>query len=100
MLFVSVIHSLAFFFQIAAMHFQFLAVACLMAVVRSRRHLCDDLTLPDCTNGDKADYNPTGENRWGKQKNKHLSLNQKMFLGAPLARMGLRPPAQTAPTQL
>ena len=32
------------------MHYQFLAVACLMAVVRSRRHLCDDLTLPDCTN--------------------------------------------------
>ena len=68
MLFVSVIHSLAFFFQIAAMHFQFLTVACLMAVVRSRRHLCDDLTLPDCTNGDKADYNPTGENRWGSRQ--------------------------------
>ena len=52
------------------MQYQFLAVACLMAVVRSRRHLCDDLTLPECTNGDKADYNPTGENRWGSgQKN-------------------------------
>ena len=82
------------------MQYQFLAVACLMAVVRSRRHLCDDLTLPDCTNGDKADYNPTGENRWGKQISKHVSLNQKMFLGTPLAQMGLRPPALTDPTQL
>ena len=46
------------------MQYQFLAVAfCLMGVVVSRRHLCDDLTLPECTNGDKADYNPTGENR-------------------------------------
>ena len=51
-------------FQIVAMQYQFLAVAfCLMGVVVSRRHLCDDLTLPECTNGDKADYNPTGENR-------------------------------------
>ena len=55
-----------FFLQITArMHYQFLAVACLMAVeVMGRRHLCDDLTLPNCANGDKADYNPTGENRW------------------------------------
>ena len=45
------------------MQYQLLAIACLMATVVSRRHLCDDLTLPDCTNGDKADYNPTGENR-------------------------------------
>ena len=52
-----------FLFQILAMQYQFLAVFCLMAAVVSRRHLCDDLTLPDCTNGDKADYNPTGENR-------------------------------------
>ena len=52
-----------FLFQILAMQYQFLAVFCLMATVSSRRHLCDDLTLPDCTNGDKADYNPTGENR-------------------------------------
>ena len=47
------------------MQYHFLAVACLVAVVGSRRQLCDDLTLPDCANGDKADYNPTGENRWG-----------------------------------
>ena len=53
-----------FLFQILAMQYQFLAVFCLMATVVSRRHLCDNLTLPDCTNGDKADYNPTGENRW------------------------------------
>ena len=37
--------------------------ACLFALASARRHLCDDLTLPDCANGDKADYNPTGENR-------------------------------------
>ena len=53
------------------MKYQLLAISCLMAAVRSRRHLCDDLTLPDCPAGthgpsQKADYNPTGENRWRK----------------------------------
>ena len=63
------------------MQYQFLALACLMAVVRSRRHLCDDLTLPDCTNGDKADYNPTGENRL---KSKTLILeSNKIFRNPP-----------------
>ena len=57
------------------MQFQFLAVAFLMGVVVSRRHLCDDLTLPECTNGDKADYNPTGENRWESSGQKVLESN-------------------------
>ena len=42
---------------------QLIIFACLFALAAARRHLCDDLTLPDCANGDKADYNPTGENR-------------------------------------
>ena len=71
------------------MHYQFLAVACLMGVVpmvKSRRHLCDDLTLPDCTNGDKADYNPTGENRWesgGQQPNLDLGIKKICFRNPP-----------------
>ena len=80
------------------MQFQFLAVGCLMSVVVSRRHLCDDLTLPDCTNGDKADYNPTGENRLEKDEGK-ISWNKFESSGTLLVRMGLRPPALTDPTQ-
>ena len=79
------------------MQYQLLAIACLMATVVSRRHLCDDLTLPDCTNGDKADYNPTGENRWESAKK---SWNQITSPGTHLARMVLRRPARTDPTQL
>ena len=45
---------------------QLIIFSCLLALAAARRHLCDDLTLPDCANGDKADYNPTGENRWIK----------------------------------
>ena len=46
------------------MKYQLLAISCLVAAVRSRRHLCDDLTLPWCPYTGQADYNPTGENRW------------------------------------
>ena len=61
------------------MQYQFLAVAfCLMGVVVSRRHLCDDLTLPECTNGDKADYNPTGENRWESNGKKSLGIKSHL----------------------
>ena len=51
---------------------QLILFACLLATTRARRHLCDDLTLPNCANGDKADYNPTGENRCHKRKWKCL----------------------------
>ena len=81
------------------MQYQFLAVAfCLMGVVVSRRHLCDNLTLPECTNGDKADYNPTGENRWEGGQQKYW--NPITSSGTHLARMGLPRPARTDPTQL
>ena len=44
------------------MKFLALLLASLLSLTSARRHLCEDLTLPDCSNGDKASYNPTGEN--------------------------------------
>jgi hypothetical protein len=40
-----------------------LALASLLTLAAGRRYLCEDLTLPNCANGNKADYNPIGPNK-------------------------------------